>query len=136
MVFLLAMPAEESDFHLSRKGSPPRGMSKKAWEEEKVAKKKRVNILTVCGVGSGSSLILRMYTEDVLEELGLRYKVSAGQASEARGTKADIVMCAPEFAVVCQGGSAEVVPIKGFTDKDEIRETLTEVLKRMGFIEG
>ena len=58
-------------------------------------KKKRVNILTVCGVGSGSSLILRMYTEDVLEEMGIRYKVQAGQASEAKGTRADIVMCAP-----------------------------------------
>ena len=106
-------------------------MARKAKKE----KKKRVNILTVCGVGSGSSLILRMYTEDVLEALGLRYKVAAGQASEGRGTHADIVMCAPEFAVVCQGGSAEVVPIKGFTNKDEIRETLTEVLKRKGFIE-
>jgi len=101
----------------------------------KKAKKKRLNILTVCGVGSGSSLILRMYTEDVLEELGIRYRISAGQASEGRGTKADIVMCAPEFAVVCRGGSAEVVVIKSFTDKNEIRETLTEVLKRKGFIE-
>jgi PTS system ascorbate-specific IIB component len=97
-------------------------------------KKKRVNILTVCGVGSGSSLILRMYTEDVLEEMGLRYKVQAGQASEARGTKADIVMCAPEFYSVCEGSSAEVVPIKGFTDKEMIREALTEALTKLGFI--
>jgi len=33
--------------------------------------KRKINILTVCGVGSGSSLILRMYTEDVLEQLGI-----------------------------------------------------------------
>jgi PTS system ascorbate-specific IIB component len=97
-------------------------------------KKKRINILTVCGVGSGSSLILRMYTEDVLEEMGLRYKVQAGQASEARGTKADIVMCAPEFYSVCEGSPAEVVLIKGFTDKDMIREALTEALTKLGFI--
>jgi len=96
--------------------------------------KRKINILTVCGVGSGSSLILRMYTEDVLEQLGIPYRISAGQASEARGTNADIVMCAPEFAVVCQGGSAEVVPIKSFTDRNEIREALTGFLKRKGFI--
>lgn len=102
--------------------------------KKKQEKKKRINILTVCGVGSGSSLILRMYVEDVLEELGVRYKVSAGQASEARGTKADIVMCAHEFYSVCQGSSAEIVPIKSFTDKDELRETLTEVFTRLGFI--
>jgi hypothetical protein len=43
-------------------------------------------------------------------------------------------MCAHEFYSVCKGSSAEVVPIKSFTDKDELRETLTEVLTRLGFI--
>lgn len=94
----------------------------------------KVYILTVCGVGSGSSLILRMYTEDVLDELKVKYSISAGQASEGRGTNADIVMCAPELEGVCKGGKAEVVVIKGFTNKDEIRKTLTEVLKRKGFM--
>lgn len=97
--------------------------------------KKKVNILTVCGVGSGSSLILRMYTEDVLTDLGLNYRVSAGQASEARGTDADIVMCAPEFYSVCQGSKAEIVVIKNFTNKDEIRENLSGALRKLGFIE-
>ena len=94
----------------------------------------KVTILTACGVGSGSSLILRMYTEDVLDELKIKYTISAGQASEARGSSADIVMCAPEFASVCQGGKAELVTIKSFTNKAEIRQALTEVLKRKGFI--
>lgn len=97
--------------------------------------KKKVNILTVCGVGSGSSLILRMYVEDVLEELGVRYKVQAGQASEAKGTDADIVMCAHEFYSVCKDSPAAVVPVQSFTDKDELRRTLREVLTKLGFIE-
>jgi PTS system ascorbate-specific IIB component len=96
---------------------------------------KKVNILTVCGVGSGSSLILRMYTEDVLEDMGLRYTISAGQASEARGTTADIVMCAPEFASVCEGSQAQIVLVKSFTNKDEIRKALSEVLVKLGFLE-
>ena len=96
--------------------------------------KKKVTILTVCGVGSGSSLILRMYTEDVLEDLGIRYTISAGQASEARGTNADIVMCAPEFSSVCQGSPAKVVVVKSFTNKEEIRKALTGVLTELGFL--
>jgi ascorbate PTS system EIIB component len=96
---------------------------------------KKVSILTVCGVGSGSSLILRMYTEDVLEDMGLRYTISAGQASEARGTNADIVMCAPEFYSVCEGSSAQVVVVKSFTNKEEIRKALTEVLTTLGFLQ-
>jgi hypothetical protein len=54
---------------------------------KKKEKKKRINILTVCGVGSGSSLILRMYVEDVLEEFGLRYKVSTSHLSACRQHK-------------------------------------------------
>ncbi len=99
-------------------------------------KKKRVNILTVCGVGSGSSLILRMYVEDVLEELGANYRVAAGQASEAKGTNADIVMCAEEFYPVVKDSPARVVTIRSFTDKDELRTKLREVLTEMGYIEA
>ena len=97
---------------------------------------KKVNILTVCGVGSGSSLILRMYTEDVLEDLGIRYTISAGQASEGRGTNADIVMCAPEFAKVCEGSSAQIVIVKNFTNKEEIRKVLSEALIKLGFLQS
>ena len=100
-----------------------------------MAKTKKVNILTVCGVGSGSSLILRMYTEYVLDDLGVRYTISAGQASEARGTNADIVMCAPELYSVCQGSSAQVVLVKNFTNKDEIRKAISEVLIKLGFLQ-
>ena len=97
-------------------------------------KKPRVNILTVCGVGSGSSLILRMYVEDVLEEFGVRYRVQAGQASEAKGTNADIVMCANEFLNVAKDSKARVIPITSFTDKNELREKLRIALTEMGYM--
>jgi len=97
-------------------------------------KSKRIDILTVCGVGSGSSLILRMYVEDVLEEFGIRYRVQAGQVSEAKGSSADIILCSHEFLSVTQGASARVVPIKNFTDKNELRESLKPVLIELGFL--
>ncbi len=100
-----------------------------------MAKSKRVNILTVCGVGSGSSLILRMYVEDVLEEFGIRYRVQAGQVSEARGSKADFILCSHEFLSVTEGASSPVLPIKSFTDKDELRTTLKPILIELGFLE-
>lgn len=100
-----------------------------------MAKSKRVNILTVCGVGSGSSLILRMYVEDILEEYGVRYKVQAGQASEGKSTKADILMCSNEFLSVVEGTTAKLIPIKNFTDKDELRTKLGPALKDLGFME-
>lgn len=98
-------------------------------------KKKRIDILTVCGVGSGSSLILRMYVEDVLEEFGVRYRVQAGQVSEAKGSKADLILCSNEFLSVTQGATARVLPITNFTDKNEIRQKLKPVLIELGFMD-
>lgn len=97
---------------------------------------RRVDILTVCGVGSGSSLILRMYVEDVLEEFGIRYRVQAGQVSESKGSKADIILCSPEFYSVTQGATAKVIQITNFTDKNEIRESLKPVLVEIGFLDS
>ncbi|MFN2148928.1 MAG: PTS sugar transporter subunit IIBC, partial [Anaerolineales bacterium] len=34
-----------------------------------------IHIATACGAGMGSSLVLRMYTEDVLKELGVEADV-------------------------------------------------------------
>jgi len=99
-----------------------------------MARAKRVDILTVCGVGSGSSLILRMYTEDILEEFGIRYRVQAGQASDAKSTSADIVMCSNEFLSVTKGSPAKVIPITNFTDKDELRNALKPALIELGFL--
>jgi PTS system ascorbate-specific IIB component len=99
-----------------------------------MATSKRIDILTVCGVGSGSSLILRMYVEDVLEEFGIRYRVQAGQVSEAKGSRADIILCSHEFLSVTKGATARVIPIKNFTDKKELRESLKPVLTELGFM--
>ena len=43
-------------------------------------------------------------------------------------------MCAPEFYSVCKDSSARVVPIKSFTDKDMIKEQLSEALTELGFL--
>lgn len=99
-----------------------------------MVKDKRIDILTVCGVGSGSSLILRMYVEDVLDELKVRYNVQAGQASEAKGSKADLILCSHEFLSVTEGATSPVVPIKNFTDKNELRQVLTKKLAELDFI--
>ena len=97
-------------------------------------KNRRINILTVCGVGSGSSLILRMYVEDVLEELKIPYSVQAGQASEAKGSDADLILCSHEFLSVTEGATSPVVPIKNFTDKNELRKVLKKTLAELDFI--
>jgi PTS system ascorbate-specific IIB component len=91
-----------------------------------------IEIITACGVGMGSSLLLRMYTEDVIKILGVEARVQALDASQARGSRADLVLTSPSLVEVCSGGKAEVKAIKNFTDKDEIRAVLVEFFASKG----
>ena len=50
-----------------------------------------IEIVTACGVGMGTSLLLRMYTEDVIKILGVEARVQALDASQAKGSKADLI---------------------------------------------
>ncbi|WP_299029829.1 PTS sugar transporter subunit IIB [uncultured Thermanaerothrix sp.] len=93
-----------------------------------------LTILTVCGVGMGSSLLLRMYTEDVLKELGIEAQVQASDATQARGARVDLILTSPALVPVCSGGHAPVRAIKSFVNKEEIRNVLTEFLKEKGLI--
>jgi len=94
-----------------------------------------IEIITACGVGMGTSLLLRMYTEDVLKVLGVEARVQALDASQAKGSRADLILTSPALVDVCSGGKAEVVAIKSFVNKDEIRAVLVEFLTSKGLYE-
>jgi len=87
-----------------------------------------IRIITVCGVGMGSSLLLRMYTEDVLKEMGVDATVEASDATQSRGARVDLILTSPALAEICSGGHAPVKIIKSFVNKVEIRAVLTEFL--------
>ncbi|HJW91704.1 MAG TPA: PTS sugar transporter subunit IIB [Anaerolineales bacterium] len=91
-----------------------------------------LKIITVCGVGMGSSLLLRMYTEDVLQELGIDAKVEASDATQARGARADLILTSSALVEVCSGGNAQVRAIKSFVNKAEIRAVLEAFMKERG----
>ena len=85
-------------------------------------------ILTCCGVGMGTSLILRMNVEDILTEMGISADINAGIASEARSADVDLIMCSPELVSVIDG--AHVIPVESFIDKEAIKRKLAEFFFR------
>lgn len=93
-----------------------------------------IEILTVCGVGMGTSLLLRMNTEDVLKELGVEASVQASDATQAKGARVDLILTSPPLVEACSGGKGEVRTIHRFVDKDEIRSVLLEFLKEKDLI--
>ena len=91
-------------------------------------------VLTVCGVGMGSSLILRMTAEDVFKQLGLHARVTATDVSSARGMPADILIGQEMHTGDFEGLVPVVVSVTNFLDKDEMKAKLVAAMEAAGWM--
>ena len=94
-----------------------------------------LTVLAVCGVGMGSSLMLRMSVEEVLKKMGVAAKVEATDVSSARGMKADVIIGQGMHTEEFEGRAPVVVGITNFMDKDRMEEQLTEAFEAEGWME-
>lgn len=89
----------------------------------------RLRILTVCGVGQGSSLVLRMYVEDVVKEIGIKAEVQVADVASAKSTPCDLILTAPHLMPNLESSAVPVRAVKNFVNKVEIRQILEEFLR-------
>ncbi|WP_144512840.1 PTS sugar transporter subunit IIB [Bacillus sp. FJAT-22090] len=87
-----------------------------------------MKILTVCGMGFGSSMMLKMTIEKILKEKGIKADVETADFTTAASTQADIIFTNEEFAKQLGGGKVQVVSIKNIADANEVRKALESVL--------
>lgn len=93
-----------------------------------------LRVLTVCGVGMGSSLILRMNVEEVLKELGVAAKVEASDVSSARSAVADVILGQGMHTEEFQGAAPVVVTVSNFMDKAGLKRDLEAGLREQGWL--
>ncbi|WP_010500847.1 PTS sugar transporter subunit IIB [Paenibacillus elgii] len=87
-----------------------------------------MKILCVCGLGQGTSLILRMNVESVLRELGVNADLEHTDVSSASGMSADHIITSNELAQSLQGHSANIVIVNNYFDLNEIKEKLKDTI--------
>ena len=92
-----------------------------------------LEVITVCGVGMGTSLIMRMTAEEVLEELGLRAHVQAMDVSSARGMNADMLIGQAMHTEEFIGRGPVVVTVENFIDKNEMTAKILAGLESAGW---
>jgi len=88
-----------------------------------------MRVLTVCGMGLGSSLILKMNVEKIMEEEGIKGTVEVKDLSSIQGERADFIFASEEIAGKIEH-PAEVISIKNMTDKNEIKKKVLEASQR------
>ncbi len=89
-----------------------------------------MKIIAVCGMGIGTSVLLKMNTEKVLEVLGVKAEVYASDMAKAKqdAADADIILTTPELVFQLETLPGIIVPIEHVFDLTEIRQKLVDVL--------
>lgn len=89
-----------------------------------------MKIIAVCGMGIGTSILLKMNADKALDRLGLDGDVEAADIGTAKGaaSMADLVLTSAELASELDGISAPVRVITNFMDVDEISAAITDAL--------
>jgi PTS system ascorbate-specific IIB component len=90
-----------------------------------------MKIIAVCGMGIGTSVLLKMNTEKVLRKLGVDADVEAADIGVARGMArdAEIVLTSQELVSEIGSVDAEVIVIENFFDLAEIEDKLNGALE-------
>ncbi|ADX72173.1 PTS sugar transporter subunit IIB [Pseudarthrobacter phenanthrenivorans] len=90
-----------------------------------------MKIVAVCGMGIGTSVLLKMNAEKVLQDLGIDADIEAADIGVARGAAqtAEIVLTSEELAPEIGDVPAEVIVIENFFDLDEIHKKLSAAVR-------
>ena len=92
-----------------------------------------MKILAICGMGLGSSLILKITLEKVIRQLGLDASVDVTDinAGRSQAESADIVVTSEELAERIGGVKAEIITVKDYFDVKEMTEKLQKAIEKI-----
>lgn len=87
-----------------------------------------MDILCVCGLGQGTSLLLRMNVEEVLKEMGIKADVDNTDVSSVSSMRADYIVTNKVFAEQITNNIPKII-VENYFDKEEIKNALLKQFK-------
>lgn len=94
--------------------------------------KYQLTILTVCGAGVGSSLMVKMNAEEVLLKHGIKAKIINSDVTSAKGNTADIILTTDDiYRLIKNIDIPNVVIINNMVSKSELEEKLVPICKKL-----
>lgn len=86
-----------------------------------------MKIITVCGFGVGTSLLLKMTVDGVLSEEGIEGEVEAMDMTSVCGSSADIILTSKEIGEeIKEQVQGALIYISNFMDTEEVREKILQ----------
>lgn len=89
-------------------------------------------IATLCGMGFGTSMLLKLTIDDILKDEGIAAQVVPWDLGSFKGQRADIVVAPTDMERHLRDAGALVVLIRNLVDKQEIKEKVLAALRDHG----
>lgn len=83
-----------------------------------------LRILTVCGAGVGSSMMLKVFTQQILTKENIEAVVNATDIGSINPQDADIIITTTDFSNLFRNTTGKVLQIDNLTDKENLRTQL------------
>ncbi|MBF4693990.1 PTS sugar transporter subunit IIB [Fusibacter ferrireducens] len=90
-----------------------------------------LRILTVCGAGVGSSMMLKVFTQQILKQEQIEASVNATDISSVDPKSADIIITTSDFANVIRNSTCPIIRIDNLTDKVNLKNQLLETISKI-----
>ena len=88
-------------------------------------------IATLCGMGFGTSMMLKLFIEEILKEEGIKAKVVSWDLGSHKGQDADIIVAPTDMERHLRSSETKVVLIKNLVDKAEIKNSVMEAINSL-----
>ncbi|WP_414839742.1 PTS sugar transporter subunit IIB [Carnobacterium sp. TMP28] len=90
-----------------------------------------IKIVTVCGAGVGSSLMMRLFSQQILDAEEIEANVEASDISSVDPDSYDILITTSDFADTLRSSSVRIVRMDNMIDKPYLKEQLLETIKNL-----
>lgn len=89
-----------------------------------------MKIVAICGAGIGTSAILKVNAERILDRLDIDAVVTASDVANVRTAASDaqVILTSPELADAIGVTNADIVVIENYFDLEELEAKLQEAL--------
>jgi len=88
-----------------------------------------MKIATLCGMGFGTSMMLKLFIDEILKAEGIKAEVVPWDLGSFKGQNADLIVAPMDMEQHLRSASAKVVLIKNLVDKAEIKEKVLAAIR-------
>lgn len=91
-----------------------------------------LKFVTVCGAGVGSSMMLRLYTQQILDSEKIDGIVEASDISSVSPNDYDVIITTSDFAERLRTNNNHIIRIDNMMDKEFLKSEILRVKNELG----